>query len=79
MDYPVEVYVAELAQVRRRFYLHALAGAVLALVAGALIARRITRPVTRLATLRQEAGSQFDPRVVDAALSVPADQWEEIR
>jgi HD-GYP domain-containing protein (c-di-GMP phosphodiesterase class II) len=28
--------------------------------------------------LRQEAGKQFDPRVVEAALSVPESQWAEI-
>ncbi len=51
VDYPVGVYLAELAAVRRRFYLHSLAGAVLALVAGVLIARRIIRPVTQLSAL----------------------------
>jgi HD-GYP domain-containing protein (c-di-GMP phosphodiesterase class II) len=51
VDYPVGVYLAELAAVRQRFYLHSLAGAVLALVASVLIARRITRPVTQLAAL----------------------------
>lgn len=51
VDYPVGVYLAELAAVRRKFYLHSLAGAVLALVAGLLIARQITRPVTQLSAL----------------------------
>ncbi len=51
VDYPVEVYLGELALVRRRFYLHSLAGAILALLAGALIARRITRPTAQLASL----------------------------
>src|SRR5206468_4000825 len=41
----------ELAAVRRRLYLHSLAAAVLALVAGAIIARRITRPVAQLSAL----------------------------
>ena len=49
VDYRVEVYLAELARVRRRFYGHALAGAVLALGAGVLFARHITRPVAQLA------------------------------
>ena len=51
VDYKVDVYLAELAAVRRRLYLHSLAGAVLALVAGVLIARRITRPVAQLSAL----------------------------
>jgi HAMP domain-containing protein len=64
VDYPVEVYLAELAAVRRRFYLHALAGAVLALAAGVLIARRITRPVTQLSELAR--------RVVEGDLTARA-------
>lgn len=48
VDFRADVYLAELAAVRRRFYLHSLAGAVLALVAGILLARQITRPVTQL-------------------------------
>ena len=64
VDYPVEVYLAELAAVRRRFYLHALAGAVLALAAGILIARRITRPVTQLSELAR--------RVVEGDLTARA-------
>jgi len=51
VDYPVGVYLKELAAVRRKFYLHSLLGAVLALVAGVLIARQITRPVTQLSAL----------------------------
>jgi len=51
VDYKVDVYLAELAAVKRRFYLHSLAGAVLALVAGVIIARRITRPVGQLSAL----------------------------
>ena len=51
VDYEVGVYLAELAAVRRRLYLHSLAGAVLALVAGVVIARRITRPVAQLSVL----------------------------
>ncbi len=51
VDYKVDVYLAELAAVRRRLYLHSLAGAVLALVAGVIIARRITRPVAQLSGL----------------------------
>lgn len=51
VDFRADVYLAELAAVRRRFYLHALAGAALALVAGVLLARQITRPVTQLGAL----------------------------
>lgn len=51
VDYKVDVYLAELAAVRRRFYLHSLAGALLALVAGVILARRITQPVAQLAAL----------------------------
>jgi HAMP domain-containing protein len=51
VDFRVDVYLGELAAVRRRFTLHALAGAVLALVAGVLLARQITRPVGQLAAL----------------------------
>src|SRR5262249_8511525 len=46
-----DVYLGELAAVRRRLYLHSLAGAVLALVAGVLLARQITRPVVQLSSL----------------------------
>jgi len=48
VDFRADVYRAELAGILRRLYLHSLAGAVLALVAGVLLARQITRPVTRL-------------------------------
>ena len=51
VDFRVDVYLGELAAVRRRLYLHSLAGAVLALVAGILLARQITRPVVQLSGL----------------------------
>jgi len=51
VDYKVDVYLTELAAVRRRFLLHSLTGALVALVAGALIARRISQPVARLSAL----------------------------
>lgn len=51
VDFRADVYLVELAAVRRRFYLHSLAGAALALVAGVLLARQITRPVTQLTAL----------------------------
>jgi HAMP domain-containing protein len=61
VDYRVEVYLAELATMRQRLYLHSLAGALLALLAGVLMARRITRPITQLAALTR--------RVVEGDLS----------
>jgi HAMP domain-containing protein len=51
VDYRVDVYLAELGAVRRRLYLHAMAGALVALAAGVVIARRITGPVGRLTGL----------------------------
>jgi HD-GYP domain-containing protein (c-di-GMP phosphodiesterase class II) len=51
VDFRADVYLAELAAVRRRFYLHSLTGAALALVAGVLLARQITRPVVQLSGL----------------------------
>ena len=61
VDYPVGVYLAELAAVRRRFSLHSLAGALLAGAAGVVLARQITRPVAQLSTLAR--------RVVEGDLS----------
>jgi HD-GYP domain-containing protein (c-di-GMP phosphodiesterase class II) len=61
VDYRVEVYLNRLAEVRRRLYLSSLAGALLALIAGLLIARRITQPVTQLSALAR--------RVVEGDLS----------
>lgn len=51
VDYHVGVYMERLAAVRRQLYLNSLAGALLALVAGVLIAQQITRPVAQLSTL----------------------------
>ncbi len=48
VDFRADVYLARLAMLRRQFYLHALVAAVLALVAGALLARRITQRLTQL-------------------------------
>ena len=49
VDFRADVYLAQLAAVRRRLYLHSIAGGLLALTAGILIARRITRPLGQLA------------------------------
>lgn len=61
VDYRVEVYLDRLAEVRQRLYLNSLAGALLALAAGLLIARQITQPVTQLSALAR--------RVVEGDLS----------
>jgi HAMP domain-containing protein len=61
VDYRVDVYLAELAAIRRRFYLHTLAGGLLALMAGIFLARQITRPVGQLSALAR--------RVVEGDLS----------
>jgi HAMP domain-containing protein len=62
VDFRADVYVSQLAAVRRRLYLHSLAAAVIALGAGILLARRITRPVGELAAVAR--------RVVEGDLSV---------
>ena len=51
VDFRADVYLAELAKVRRRLYFYSLAAAVLALGAGILLARHITRPVAQLSAL----------------------------
>ena len=61
VDYGVDVYLAELAAVRQRVVLYSLAGALLALVVGVLLAQRITQPITQLAGLAR--------RVVEGNLS----------
>jgi HD-GYP domain-containing protein (c-di-GMP phosphodiesterase class II) len=38
-------------------------------------AGNICRLSDALDTLRQGAGTQFDPRIVDATLSIPEDRW----
>ena len=51
VDFRADVYLAELAAMRRRLYLHSLAAAILALGAGLLLARHITRPLAQLTAL----------------------------
>jgi len=63
VDFRANVYLEELAAVRRQFYLHSLAGAVLALAAGVFLARQITRPVGQLSRMAQ--------RVVEGDLTTP--------
>ena len=68
VDFRVDVYLAQLAAVRRRLYLHSLTGALLALIAGVLLARRITRPLGQLtATARAVVeGELHTPPRLDA-------------
>lgn len=64
VDFRADVYLEQLAAVRRRFYLHSLAGALLALVAGVLLARQIIQPVTQLSALaRRVVEGDFSARV----------------
>jgi putative nucleotidyltransferase with HDIG domain len=64
VDFRADLYIAELAEVRRRIYFHSLAGALLALMAGILLARRITRPVAQLVALaRRVVEGDFSTRV----------------
>jgi putative nucleotidyltransferase with HDIG domain len=51
VDFRANVYLAELAKIRRRLYLYSLVAAVVALAAGVLLARHITRPVGQLSAL----------------------------
>src|SRR5262245_28742553 len=63
VDYRADVYLAQLQAVKRRLYLHSAVAALLAVAAGILIARHITRPLAELA-----AGAR---RVVEGDLSAP--------
>jgi len=68
VDFRADVYLAELREVRRRLYLHSLVAALVALGAGILIARQITRPVDLLAAAarRVVAGDLGAPVQVSA-------------
>ena len=72
VDFRADVYVARLGSVRGRLYLHSLAAALLAVGAGVLMARRITRPVGQLAAAAR--------RVVEGDLTTPVrvDAHDEI-
>ena len=64
VDFRADVYSAELAAMRRRLYLHSAVGALLALVAGLLLAHRITRPVAQVTALaRSVAHGDLTPRL----------------
>jgi len=58
-----DVYVGELQRIRRNLYLYSLAGALLALAAGVLLSRQITRPVGKLSAMAR--------RVVEGDLTTP--------
>jgi HAMP domain-containing protein len=68
VDFRANVYLSALAGVRRRLYLHSLIAAVLALGAGLIMARRITRPLGQLTGLaRSVVEGDLSPRVrIDA-------------
>jgi HD-GYP domain-containing protein (c-di-GMP phosphodiesterase class II) len=51
VDFRADVYLGALDAVRRRMYLHSAVAAALALGAGLLLARRITRPLAQLTAL----------------------------
>ena len=63
VDFRADVYLAQLQAVRRRLWLHSLVAALLAVAAGALISRQVTRPVGQLVTAAQ--------RVVEGNLATP--------
>jgi putative nucleotidyltransferase with HDIG domain len=63
VDFRADVYLAQLRAVRRRLYLHSLVAALLALGAGVLISRQITRPIRALVAATQ--------RVVEGNLTTP--------
>lgn len=63
VDFRADVYLAQLQAVRRRLWMHSLVAALLAVGAGVLISRQVTRPVGQLVTAAQ--------RVVEGDLSTP--------
>lgn len=68
VDFRADVYLAELAAVRHRLYLYSLVAAVLALGAGLLLARHITRPLAQLTGLaRSVVEGNLSARVKIAA------------
>jgi putative nucleotidyltransferase with HDIG domain len=64
VDYRADVYLSTLAVLRRNLYLTSLIGAAVALLAGIVLARQITRPVGQLAALAR--------RVVEGDLTARA-------
>ncbi|HSE04041.1 MAG TPA: HD domain-containing phosphohydrolase [Methylomirabilota bacterium] len=72
VDFRADVYLAQLQSVRQRLWMHSLVAALLAVGAGVLISRQVTRPVGQLVTAAQ--------RVVEGDLStaVRVDARDEI-
>src|SRR5215470_6138030 len=68
VDFRADVYLAQLQMVRRRLWLHSLVAALLAVAAGVLISRQVTRPVGQLVTAAQRVveGNLVSPVRVDA-------------
>lgn len=63
VDFRADVYLAQLQAVRRRLWAHSLVAALLAVGAGVLISRQVTRPVGQLVTAAQ--------RVVEGDFTTP--------
>lgn len=63
VDFRADVYLAQLRAVRRRLWMHSLVAALLAVGAGVLISRQVTRPVAQLVSAAQ--------RVVEGDLTTP--------
>jgi len=68
VDFRADVYLAQLQAVRRRLWLHSLVAALLAVGAGVLISRQVTRPVGQLVAAAQRVveGDLASPVRVDA-------------
>lgn len=63
VDFRADVYLAQLQAVRRRLWAHSLVAALLAVGAGVLISRQVTRPIGQLVAAAQ--------RVVEGDFSTP--------
>jgi HAMP domain-containing protein len=68
VDFRADVYLAQLQAVRRRLWLHSLVAGLLAVGAGVLISRQVTRPVGQLVAAAQRVveGDLASPVRVDA-------------
>jgi HD-GYP domain-containing protein (c-di-GMP phosphodiesterase class II) len=68
VDFRADVYLAQLQAVRRRLWLHSLVAGLLAVGAGVLISRQVTRPVGQLVAAAQRVveGDLLTPVRVDA-------------
>jgi HAMP domain-containing protein len=68
VDFRADLYLAQLQAVRRRLWLHSLVAGLLAVGAGVLISRQVTRPVGQLVAAAQRVveGDLASPVRVDA-------------